>query len=83
MEMNMNVTVKLFATLTRFKNNTKAGRAFEIDLPEGATTQDLIDVLKIPSEEIHIIFINNIIQESDKELKKGDIVGLFPPVGGG
>ena len=79
----MRVTVKLFATLARFKSDAKAGRAFEVDLPEGATVQDLIDTLKIPPEETHIVFINNSIQEPGKNLKDGDVVGMFPPVGGG
>lgn len=79
----MRVTVKLFATLARFKSNAKAGRAFEVDLPEGAAVQDLIDTLQIPHEETHIVFINSIIQEPNTKLKEGDVVGLFPPVGGG
>lgn len=79
----MRVTVKLFATLTRFKRDTKAGKAFEIDLPEGAAVQDLVAILKIPLEETHIIFINNTIQEPGIKLKEGDVVGMFPPVGGG
>jgi sulfur-carrier protein len=83
MEMNMRVKVKLFATLTRFMSGVKAGRPFEVDLTEGATLKDLIEFLHIPPEETHILFINNIIQESTAELSDGDNVGIFPPVGGG
>ncbi len=79
----MLVTVKLFATLTRFKRDTRAGKAFEVDLPDNATVSDLVDHLKIPIEETHIIFINNIIQEPGSPLNAGDVIGIFPPVGGG
>ena len=79
----MHVNVKLFATLVRFKDGSRAGRPFEVELPEGSVVQDLIDYLKIPPEETHVIFINNILQEPDTKLKEGDILGLFPPVGGG
>jgi len=79
----MHVTVKLFATLVRFKEGTRAGRPFEMELPESATVKDLIDMLKIPPEETHVVFINNIIEEHLSKLKDGDVVGLFPPVGGG
>lgn len=79
----MHVTVKLFATLVRFKEGTRAGRPFEMELPESATVHDLIDMLKIPPEETHVVFINNIIEEHQSKLKDGDVVGLFPPVGGG
>ena len=79
----MRVTVKLFATLVRFKDGTRTGKPFEVDLPDGAIVKDLIDHLKIPPEETHIVFINNIIEEHYSNLKDGDIVGIFPPVGGG
>ncbi len=79
----MRVTVKLYATLVRFKDGTRAGRPFEVELPEGAIVQDLIDHLKIPAEETHIVFINSIIEETYSNLKDGDNVGIFPPVGGG
>ena len=79
----MRVTVKLFATLVRFKDGTRAGKPFEVELREDSVVQDLIDHLKIPVEETHIVFINNIIEETHSPLKDGDVVGMFPPVGGG
>jgi len=79
----MRVTVKLFATLVHFKEGSRAGRPFEVELPEDSVVQDLIDHLQIPPEETHVIFINNIIEEAGSKLEEGDVVGLFPPVGGG
>ena len=79
----MRVTVKLFATLVRYKMGTKVGKSFEMELPEESVVLDLIHTLKIPPEETHIVFVNHIIQETGWALKEGDVVGLFPPVGGG
>jgi molybdopterin converting factor small subunit len=79
----MRVTIKLFATLVRFKDGSRAGKPFEVELPEGSVVQDLIDLLKIPAEETHIVFINNIIEERHSKLNDGDVIGMFPPVGGG
>jgi molybdopterin converting factor small subunit len=79
----MRVTVKLFATLVRFREGSRAGGPFEVELPDGSAVKDLIGLLKIPPEETHVVFINNIIEEHDSKLKDGDVVGLFPPVGGG
>lgn len=79
----MRVTVKLFATLVRFKDGSRAGRPFEVELPEGSLVQDLVNSLNIPLEETHVVFINNIIVETRSKLQDGDVVGLFPPVGGG
>lgn len=75
--------MKLFATLTRYKSGIKAGNSFEMNLPDTATAQEIIDRLKIPVEEIHIVFINNVIQAPSVKLQAGDVVGIFPPVGGG
>lgn len=79
----MHVTVKLFATLVRFRNGTQVAKPFEVELPDGSVVQDLIDILKIPAEETHVVFVNNIIEDADSKLKDGDVVGMFPPVGGG
>jgi molybdopterin converting factor small subunit len=79
----MRVTVKLFATLARYKEGARAAAPFEVELSEGAIVQDLIAQLKIPVGETHVIFINNIIEEAGSKLKDGDVVGMFPPVGGG
>jgi sulfur-carrier protein len=79
----MHVTVKLFATLHRHSAVERAGMPFEIELPEDATLRNLIDQLKIPPEETRVTFVNGIIQEPDCKLKDGDVVGMFPPIGGG
>jgi molybdopterin converting factor small subunit len=42
-----------------------------------------LDQLKIPVEEAKITFVNGIIQELDYEIKSGDEIGIFPPIGGG
>jgi len=79
----MKVTVKLYATLSRYRQGERAGTPYEMELPEEATLQKLIEQLKIPIEETRITFVNGIIQEPDWKLKDGDEVGLFPPIGGG
>ena len=79
----MQVTVKLFATLARLREEGSSGKPFEVDLADNATVADLINFLQIPAKEVHIVFINNIIQEPASTLKNGDVVGIFPPVGGG
>jgi molybdopterin synthase sulfur carrier subunit len=79
----MQVTVKLFATLTRYGRGERAGTPFIIELSEGASLHDLVSQLQIPTEETRVMFVNGIIQESGYSLKDGDEVGLFPPIGGG
>ena len=74
----MNVTVKLFASF-------RAGR-FEIetgDYPSGTTVADVADRLKLPRTELGIMMINNRHVKLDHQLADGDILALFPLLGGG
>jgi len=79
----MHVSVKLYATLSHYGQSKRAGTPFEIDLSEEATVQDLINQLRIPLEATRITFVNGIIQGPDWKLKDGDVVGMFPSIGGG
>src|SRR4030042_4161236 len=57
-EMTMRVRVKLFATLSRYFGDVTAGTPFEIEAPDGATLTDLVNQLKLPREEVNILFVN-------------------------
>lgn len=74
----MNIEIRLFATLRngRWKRNVASYDA-------GTTPRMIIDSLNINEEEVAILLINGRNGELDRELKNGDIVSIFPPVGGG
>ncbi len=74
----MNITVKLFASF-------RAGR-FDIesrDYPVGTTVADVADSLNLPQTELGIMMINNRHVKLDRLLAEGDILALFPLLGGG
>jgi sulfur-carrier protein len=79
----MKIQLKLYGTLRRMSPGGKAGAPLELDLPVGATIQDLIDLLEIPEDETKVAFVNNLVRDKDYRLEPGDNVGIFPPVGGG
>jgi sulfur-carrier protein len=79
----MRIQLKLYGTLRRLSPGGKAGAPLELDLPDGATIQELIDLLEIPDEETKVSFVNNLVRDKDYRLEDGDKVGIFPPVGGG
>lgn len=74
----MQVKVKLFATL-------REGREKEqfMDFPDFATPSDILEKLNIPAADVAILFINGRDSAFDQQLKDGDTVSIFPPVGGG
>ena len=79
----MKITLRLYATLTKFLGDHSSGTPVEMEIPAGSTLQSLVILLKLPPEEVKITFVNGIICELDKQLQDGDEVGIFPPIGGG
>jgi sulfur-carrier protein len=74
----MRVTVKLFAT---FRNGRF--KIAEQDLPEGTECRRVVLDLGLTEEEIGIIMINGRHGALDQLLCAGDVLSLFPLVGGG
>jgi len=74
----MEIKVKLFATL-------REGRFREqiLNMKENSRVIDIVRKYNIPSEEIAICLVNGRNADQLQSLKTGDIVSLFPPVGGG
>jgi molybdopterin converting factor small subunit len=79
----MLVRVKLYATLSRYLNNTAPGIPFEFEVPNGATVADLVNELKLPREEVKLFFVKGRARLIDWPLESGDEVGIFPLIGGG
>ncbi|PKO08190.1 MAG: molybdopterin synthase sulfur carrier subunit [Chloroflexi bacterium HGW-Chloroflexi-2] len=80
---DMIVKVKLFATLRKYLPGVELGKSSDIELESGSSIAQLYDVLGIPAEEIKLAYVNGIFCEMDTELKDGDEIGIFPPIGGG
>lgn len=72
------IEVRLFATL-------REGRGKMVMLPaeDFPDAASIIRHLNIPADEVAILLINGFHSKPDAEIKAGDIVALFPPVGGG
>ena len=77
--MKSQIQLKLFAGLQSF--NPSASEHFEID--PGTTVRDLLELIEIPIDKARLIYINGIKADLDAQLKGGERVGIFPPVGGG
>jgi len=74
----MKVTVKLFATLREGRFDIR-----EMDFPEKSTPATVAGHLKISEEQAAIVFVNGRNAEMDQELREGDTLAIFPPIGGG
>lgn len=74
----LKITVKLFATFREGRQ-----KIMEMELMEGHTPQHVIDKLGIHKSEVAILLVNGRDGHLDKSLGHGDLIALFPPVGGG
>lgn len=74
----MEITVRLFATLREQRANQMV-----VEINEGASVEEVVQLLKIPAEDVAIIMINGRGKNLDTKMENGDVLALFPPVGGG
>ncbi|RQW82528.1 MAG: MoaD/ThiS family protein [Geobacter sp.] len=74
----MIVTIKLFATF-------RTGRFGEEkrDYSPATTVGDILKELNLPVDEIGATLINHKHVEEDHSLQDGDVLSIFPLVGGG
>jgi molybdopterin converting factor small subunit len=77
------VHVKLFATLRRTRPGLGIGEAFPVEVLAGTTVGQLIEQLGLPQEQVKLVFVSGIARDREHVLADGDVVGIFPPVGGG
>lgn len=72
------IEVRLFATLRQGR-----GKVQMLPAENFSCAGDIIRHLDIPQEEVAILLVNGFHKKPETEVRDGDIVALFPPVGGG
>ncbi len=72
------IEVRFFATLRDGR-----GKVTQISVEEGSTAGDILRCFEIPAEEVAILLINGFHSKPEDPVKDGDVISLFPPVGGG
>jgi len=75
----MNITVKCFASLSRFTPPD----ADAYPIAPGDTAGSVVARLGIPLDDLKLIFVNGVHAQLSVPLGEGDRLGLFPAVGGG
>ena len=72
------IEVRLFAGLRQGRQ-----KIYQMEPDSISTVQDIMDRLSIDRKEVNILLINGFHQKPETQVKDGDIVSLFPAVGGG
>jgi thiamine biosynthesis protein ThiS len=84
----MKVTLKLFATLTaRLPAPARRAGLVELELEPGTTVRALIEAQRLPPELCTLVLVNGVFvgpaQWAAQVLAEGDVLAIWPPVGGG
>lgn len=80
----IDVQVKLYASLRRYRPGVALGQAFTCTVTEGTSVAQLVaETLELPPDVVAIVLVNGIQHSPEYPLSAGDQVALFPPVAGG
>ena len=79
----MQIEVRLYATLRDFAPPEALHGVYAATLRTGATVQEILDSLAIPTKKVHMIMRNGAGVTPEEVLQENDRLGLFPPIGGG
>jgi molybdopterin synthase sulfur carrier subunit len=88
----MEITLKLFATLSDYLPHEFNGRArvyneLQIEVTEDATVQTVIDQFHLPPGMTHLVLVNGIFvprsARATHPLRSGDALAVWPPIAGG
>ncbi len=79
----MKVQVRLFGTLPQRFPDYDSTEGLEVEIPEGAKVQDLLDYLEISASEGGIVTIDNLVVKHDRELINGDSIRILHRAFGG
>lgn len=74
----MSIEVRLFATFREGR-----GKILNMDAAGHPTARAILEELGIPESEVAILLIGGLHSKPGDAVKDGDVVALFPPVGGG
>lgn len=72
------IELRLFATLREGR-----GKILNLEADKYSCGYDIIRYFEIPEDQVSIYLINGIHSKLSDPLKDGDVVAIFPPVGGG
>jgi sulfur carrier protein ThiS len=80
----MQITVRLLASYRQYLPEVHDAQAgYPFDTPSGVQVADVLTQLPIPQEEPFTFFVNGRHATRDQVLQEGDILSVFPAVGGG
>lgn len=84
----MNITLKLFATLTDYlPAESRYTNIVELDVTAGTTIGQIIEQYHLPPKWVQLVLVNGTYiapeNRAIQELVEGDVLAIWPPIAGG
>ena len=79
----MHVRIELDSSLRKYVGRYDAESGITLDWRPGLTASAIMEELGIPPDEVKIVMVNRSAVQPGQEVKGGDVIGLFPLLGGG
>jgi len=79
----MEIEVKLFAIFQHYLPLGSGPYSCKLRLEIEAQVKDVLNYLNLPNEMPKILLLNGIQCKPDSRLREGDVLSIFPPLGGG
>ncbi len=86
--VNMNITLKLFASLTDYLPPAdRTSNITQLNVAPDASILQIIEPFGLPHKLVHLVLINGTYVDPDKRatrtLQEGDVLAIWPPIAGG
>lgn len=88
----MRITFKLFAMLSdhlpdEVDGRRRQGNQIELEVPEGATVQQVVDRFNLPGKLVHLVLVDgrylDKAERATRVLAEGETLAIWPPIAGG
>lgn len=83
----MNVTLKLYASLSDYLPADSHLNQVRLELPDDATIATVIEQFRLPQKLTHLVLVNGVFvppsQRAETRLREGDQLAMWPPIAGG
>lgn len=84
----MNITFKLFATLTDYlPPHARGDNQLTLDVEAEASIAQIIAPYGLPPKLVHLVLVNGVFvppaERATRTLADGDVLAIWPPIAGG
>ena len=86
--LQMNITLKLFASLTDYlPAASKYTNIVALSVADGTTIGSVVEQHSLPAKWVHLVLVNGVYiypeQRAAHTLIEGDVLAIWPPIAGG